>query len=244
MQEFKIFRALGLSFRSWFKNFIPFTLIAAVLYSPVIIWLATVDITESRSLEELLNSVFVRPIYALVGLSALLAPMLTYRVIQELNGTKVSIGASIKYGMRGIIPALVLAVICNVVQLVPAGGIISAIITCIWFVAAPAAVAEKLGPGSAFTRSAELTRGRRWGIFGLTFLIGLLLMVLLMAWIVPMFTSSEENILSSLRQSSILFVVTMGVFQMFTGIVQAVSYCLLRLDKEGVTHDELARVFE
>ena len=36
----------------------------------------------------------------------------------------------------------------------------------------------------------------------------------------------------------------MGVFQMFTGIVQAVSYALLRMDKEGVTHDELARVFE
>ncbi|MBA3394167.1 MAG: hypothetical protein H0T89_16080 [Deltaproteobacteria bacterium] len=244
MQEFKIFRALGLSFKSWFRNFIPFTLIAAVLYSPVILWLATIDLSATRSVEDLLNDVFVRPIYALVGLSALLAPMLTYRVIQELNGTKVSMMASVKFGMRGILPAILLAVLTNVAQLVPMGGIISAIITCIWFVAAPAAVAEQLGPVTAFTRSSELTRGRRWGIFGLTFLIGLALVALLMAWVIPMFEKSEADLMSTMRQSAIMFVVTMGIFQMFTGIVQAVSYALLRLDKEGVTHEELAKVFE
>ena len=244
MEQFKVFRAIGLSFKSWFRNFIPFTLIAAVLYSPVLIWLATLDLSQTRSLDELLNDVFVRPIYVLIGLSALLAPLMTYRVIQELNGTKVSILTSIKYGLRGILPGVFLAVITNVAQLVPMGGIISAIITCIFFVAAPAAVAEKVGPIQAFSRSSELTSGRRWGIFGLTFLIGLMLIGLLMVWIVPMFQSSEEQLMSSMKSSAIMLVVTMGIFQMFTGIVQAVSYALLRMDKEGVSHDELAKVFE
>ena len=122
MQEFQIFRALGLAFRSWFRNFIPFTLLAAVLYSPVIIWITMVDLEKANSLDEILSSVFVRPIYALVGLSALLSPLLTYRVIQELNGTKVSMGTSIKFGLRGIVPALILAVVINVIQLAPGGG--------------------------------------------------------------------------------------------------------------------------
>lgn len=244
MQEFKIFRALGLAFRSWFKNFIPFTVLAALLYSPVILWIATYDVASIESFEQLVDHVFVKPIYALVGVSALLAPMLTYRVVQDLNGAKVAFGTSLKYGLRGIIPAVVLAVITNVVQLVPAGGIISAVITCIWFVAAPAAVAEKLGPGTAFTRSAELTKGRRWGIFGLTFLIGIVMVVVMVVWIVPMAERAPAELLAAAKTSAIAFVVIMGVFQTFTGIVQAVSYCLLRLDKEGVTHAELARVFE
>lgn len=244
MQEFRIFRALGLAFRSWFRNFIPFTLLAAVLYSPVIIWITTIDPEKAKSLDDLVNSIFVRPIYVLVGISTLLAPMITYRVIQELNGTKVSMGTSIRFGLRGILPALILAVVTNVLQLIPMGGIVGAIVTCIWFVAAPAAVAEQLGPVAAMSRSAELTHGRRWGIFGLTFLIGLALVVILMAWIVPMLQKPDLEILTKLKQYSITFVVLMGVFQLFTGIVEAVSYALLRQDKDGVTHEELARVFD
>lgn len=243
MNEFRIFRALGMAFRSWFKNFIPFTLLAAVLYSPVVLWIFTWDPNEAGGLEEVLNKAFVWPVYFIVGLSTLLAPMLTYRVIQELNGTKVSMLASIKYGMRGVMPALILAVVTNLLQLVPFGGIAGAIITCMWFVAAPAAVAEKLGPIAALTRSAELTSGRRWGIFGLTFLMGIVLIIMLMVWIAPMF-AGDGDLEGSLRSSSLFFIGTMAVFQMFTGIVEAVSYALLRQDKDGVTHDELAKVFE
>jgi len=244
MTEFRIFRALGMAFRSWFKNFIPFTILAAVLYSPVVIWILTWNPNEASSLDEVLNKAFMWPIYLIVGLSTLLAPMMTYRVIQELNGTKVSMLTSVKYGMRGIVPAIILAVVTNLLQLVPFGGIVGAVVTCMWFVAAPAAVAEKLSPFQALSRSSELTRGRRWGIFGLTFLIGLMLIGMLMVWIVPMFEKSGEDLAASLKSSSLLFVGTMALFQMFTGIVEAVSYALLRQDKDGVTHDELARVFE
>jgi len=244
MNEFRIFRALGLAFRSWFNNFIPFTLVAAVLYSPVVIWILTWNPSEASSLEEILDKAFVWPIYLIIGLSTLLAPMMTYRVIHELNGTKVSMLTSIKYGMRGIMPAIILAVITNVLQLVPGGGIGAAVVTCMWFVAAPVAVAEQLGPFQALSRSSELTKGRRWGIFGLTLLIGLMLIGMLTVWIVPMFEKSGEDLAASLTRSSLLFVGTMALFQMFTGIVEAVSYALLRQDKDGVTHDALARVFE
>jgi hypothetical protein len=244
MDQFRIMRALGLSFRAWARNFIPFTLLAALLYAPVVIWIATYDYSASHSLERLLDSVFLRPIYVLVGLSTLVAPMLTYRVIQELNGTRVSMLTSVKYGLRGILPAIIVAVIVNLLQLIPAGGIVGAILTCMWFVATPAAVAERLGPFAALSRSGHLTGGRRWGIFGLTFLMGLLLVGLLMLWIMPMFAADADTVVGSLRKTAILLVVTVGVFQTLTGIVQAVSYALLRQDKEGISHEELARVFE
>jgi uncharacterized membrane protein YbhN (UPF0104 family) len=76
-------------------------------------------------------------------------------------------------------------------------------------------------------------------------MIGLAMVALLLVWIAPMFTNSGvDKILSNLKTYSIAFVLIMGFFHMLTGIVQAVSYCLLRQDKDGVSHEELARVFE
>jgi len=244
MEQFKISRALGLSFKSCFRNFLPFTLLAAVLYSPLVIWFATATPESATDLEDVFNTVFMYPIYFTIGVSALLPPLLTYRVIQELNGTTVSFLTSIKFGLRGVLPALFLAVITNVAQHVPGGGFVSAFLTCLYFVATPAAVAEKLGPFTAFSRSAELTKGRRWGIFGLTFLLGLMLAGLLLIWIIPMLEGGSLDSASSIRSSSIAVVVILGVFQMFTGVAQAVSYALLRQDKDGVSHAELARIFD
>ncbi len=249
LQEFKISRALGLSIKAWFTNFVPFTILAAVLFAPVLIYVMQIDVMEtaasSENVEELMNKIFVYPVWYVVGASALLAPLLTYRVIQQLNGSKASIVTSIKYGLRGFLPALILAVVTSVANMIPMGGIIGAILTCIWFVGAPAAVAEQLGPVAALSRSATLTHGRRWGIFGLLFLINLVQIGLMAIFVVPLFTNDNGmEVLTTIKSTSLFVIVIMAVFQMFNGIVEAVSYALLRQDKDGVTHEELARVFE
>jgi hypothetical protein len=244
MEQFKISRALGLSFTSCLRNFVPFTLLAAVLYSPLVFWYVTSKPESATDLDDLLNTVFMYPIYFTIAVSTLLPPLLTYRVIQELNGAKVSFVTSLKLGLRGVLPALFLAVVTNVAQRVPGGGFLSAFLTCIYFVATPAAVAEKLGPFAAFSRSAELTKGRRWGIFGLTFLLGLMQIGLLLIWIIPMISSGSVDAAAHMRGSSMMVVAVLGVFQMFTGVAQAVSYALLRQDKDGVSHAELARIFD
>lgn len=245
MQEFRVFRALGLAFKAWFRNFIPITLLAAVLYTPVIVWIATSTPDLTATKDALVNNYFVRPTYVLVGLATFMAPLLTYRIIQDLNGTRVSLLTSIKYGMRGIVPAILLAAITNVLAMVPIGGILGAIINCIWFVASPAAVAERLGPIAALSRSAVLTKGRRWGIFGLTFVVGLLMVLLMLAYIIPMVQHPDlQDPAGQFKQAAIVIVLLAALFNTLTGIVAAVSYALLRQDKDGVTHEELARVFE
>ena len=245
MQEFRVFRALGLAFKAWFRNFIPITLLAAVLYTPVVVWIATSTPDLTATKDALVNNYFVRPTYVLVGLATFMAPLLTYRIIQDLNGTRVSLLTSIKYGMRGIVPAILLAAITNVLAMVPIGGILGAIINCIWFVASPAAVAERLGPVAALSRSAVLTKGRRWGIFGLTFVVGLLMVLLMLAYIIPMVQHPDlQDPAGQFKQAAIVIVLLAALFNTLTGIVAAVSYALLRQDKDGVTHEELARVFE
>ncbi len=102
MQQFKIFRALGMSFKAWFANFVPFTVLAAVLFSPVIIWAVMLPGGEAGYSPQRYVDFFERGTWVLVGLSALLAPMLIYRVIEHLNGRRASILTSIKFGARGI----------------------------------------------------------------------------------------------------------------------------------------------
>jgi hypothetical protein len=241
MQQFKVFRAIGIAFKAWFSNFIPITLLAAILYAPAIILATTLKGTDDAISQPQLDN-FQHILWLVIAASSLLAPFLTYRVVQYMNGTSSSIITSITHGFRGIIPVIIVAVVVNVLQMIPVGGIIGAILQCIWFVAGPAAVAERLNPIAALSRSSELTKGRRWGIFGLLFLIGLGLVIVMIALFAPMIANGGRG--SDFKHMVMIIVPTFCGFQLFVGVVQAVSYSLLRADKDGVTHEELAKVFE
>jgi hypothetical protein len=248
VDQFRVFRAMGLAFKAWFANFIPFTLVLAVLYAPLIYWtllLPTTD-AESQATQDAYLTFFSRAPYLLVGMTMFISPLITYRVIQYLNGAKSSMGTSLRFGIRGILPAIIMAVATTLVQMLPAGFILGMILTCWWFVAGPAAVVERLNPIEALSRSAVLTNGRRWGIFGIYLTIIIVVVVVVLAWFVPMFANlkNSDSDLSTARNAVLAFIVMYGIFQLYTGIVQAVSYSLLRGDKDGVSNDELAKVFE
>lgn len=233
MQEFGAFRTLGWTFRMWFRNFVPFTLVAAVLCVPSVLLISKSDPSTASTVDDLVKMYFTHPMYVTIGMSTLLVPLLVYRVIRQLEGTWISLAASMQAGLLGILPALILTVVMNVLQLVPMGGIAGAVVMCVWFVAAPAAIAERLGPFAALERSAELTRGRRWNIFGLSFLIGVALVASFFIWVYPAMSAADAD-LTSIRRPAMGCVVAMGVLYMFTGIAQAIGYVLLRREKEGL----------
>lgn len=248
MEQFRVFRAIGLSFKAWFANFIPITLLAVILYSPIVVWVATMP-SGGSSVEtsDAWITLLTRGTWVLAGLSTLIPPLITYRVIQYMNNQKASMLTSIKYGLRGIIPAVILAAVTNVLQLAPFGGIISIVVTCYWFVAAPAAVVEGLNPIAALSRSAALTQGRRGGIFGMNFLLGIIIIAMLFAMVFPLIDTHGKDpaeVAAQLKRVAIYVLSTVCVFQLFSGVVQAVSYSLLRGDKDGVSNEELAKVFE
>ena len=245
MEQFRISRALALSFKCWVRNFIPFTLLAVLLHAPLLIWLATVDLDPQSSAQRVLDHFFTYPIYIVTATSTIIPSLLTYRVVQELNGSKVSMWASIRHGLRGLPPAILLALVLHFINKLPvAGAFVSAIATCVYYVVAPAAVAERLGPLRAFVRSAELTRGRRWGIYGLSLLLGVIALAMLFLWIMPSLEQGFALAITTVVSSSIAFNVVFGLLELYGGIVQAVSYALLRQDKDGTSLEELARVFE
>lgn len=95
------------------------------------------------------------------------------------EGHEASFGESVAAGLTVIIPLVLLtlllavAVILGLVLLIVPG----VMLYCMWAVATPALVAERIGPLAALARSRHLTRGARWKIFGLT------LLVLIVSWV-------------------------------------------------------------
>jgi len=252
-QSFKIFRAIGLSFRAWFANIIPITLLAAVLYAPVLYLSARLpgaeaaaDMTQ-RQLYDAYLIFFERAAWLLAGTGALMAPLLTYRIVQWMNGKRTSIWTSLRFGVRGIIPAALIGATTSILGMIPYGVVIAILIICIFFVAAPAAVAEKLGPVNALWRGARLTDGRRGGIFVIYFLMTVTVLVVIFSALSPMMEGEHADLsdgIFALKRAVYILVATVAVFQIITAVIQAVSYSLLRTDKDGISNEELATVFD
>jgi len=240
MREFKVFRALGLSFRAWFRSFVDFTLLGALLFAPIFVSIALVGPSADEDQMELL---LVLSFVVATIVSTLLAPLLIHRVVQDLDGKPTPMLTSVRVGFRGALAELVAGLGVLGAGVVPViGGILSMMFRCKWFVAAPAAVVEKRGPLEAVDRSGQLTEGRRWAIFGLYVLIVLVTIAVSIAWMIVALTISDTP---RGHQVALLGVaVVIGAMQLFKGVVAAVTYVMLRGEKEGPPQEQLGNVFD
>lgn len=112
----------------------------------------------------------------------------------------------------------------------------------IWFVAMPARVAEDISVFGAFSRSAALTSGRRWGVFAVlvvSVLIALLLQTVIgfaqIAVVGLTFESTIETLLFSVLSEAAGAIIIVAA----TGV----AYYLLRIEKEGGDANAVADVF-
>ena len=106
--------------------------------------------------------------------------------------------------------------------------------TMLW-VAVPAAVVERPGVFRSLSRSAFLTKGHRWQIFGVILLIGI--GGLAIGYFV-------ERVFGLGALGAILSWAVSAVVSAFAASVTAVGYSALRLAKEGVGIEEIAGVFD
>jgi len=101
--------------------------------------------------------------------SLILQGTLIHGAVGDMEGRPMSVSASLATGLRAFLP-LFLILICVAVPV--AFGCLLLIVPGVmlaaaWCVAGPAYVVEQTGVFDAIARSAELTRGNRWRIFGL-----------------------------------------------------------------------------
>lgn len=103
---------------------------------------------------------------------AILQGALVHGAVEDLNGRRASISDSLAVGLRAFLPLIGIAILAFVALFVGYLLLVvpGVILTCMWMVAVPAFIVERTTITGAFGRSAELTRGNRWRIFGLLLL--------------------------------------------------------------------------
>ena len=187
---------------------------------------------------------------------------LTYALLLTLSGGKPSYRDLVR-GLSFAIPIMVVFFIDDLPSMISsllgvpdsvhdriivvriAVSIASYVLSVLWFAAAPAVVAEGLGPIAALRRSIFLTADRRWPIFGLIFAGGFVFAALGMAMASIANAVNVEvghkgpNLISWIGDY-----VLPAIVLVFWTAAQTVMYCALRLAKQGVGVQELARVFD
>ena len=188
---------------------------------------------------------------AAVVTTAILQGALIYATIQDLNGQRPSVGASLATGLRNFLPLLVvtllfvLAVAFGMVLLVVPGVMIA----CAWCVAVPALVADRTGIMGAFSRAAELTRGNRWQIFGLAVIVWVALLIIGLIFNaimgVSMIAQDPSRVLEQVLSPAFLIVsvIRSTITSVIGATAIAVIYVELRRAREGGGPQWLADIF-
>lgn len=241
-ENFGVGAVLGTGFRVYARNIIPFTLITALVYLPMIIWTYVTFSDDHLSLAQIQHWQYAEPLVKLV-LGSFVSATLTYGVVKELQGERATIGACIATGFKRMLPALGvgiatgLAVVVGTILLIIPG----LMALCILYVATPASVIEKPGVFGALRRSGELTKGYRWQIFGLV------LLLFILGWGAVKILESAFTPMATMHQVRTFALGAIGLDVLLTAlgsVIAAVAYTMLRGEKEGTSANDLASVFE
>jgi hypothetical protein len=162
--------------------------------------------------------------------------------ILELSGRDADVQGSLVAALGLVLPMIGLAIVSyfaivfGLLLLIVPG-----IILCVmWIVAVPVLVEERPGVFGSLSRSAALTKGSRWPIFGLLVLFLIFWWVVGLAFALLSFGNPFEQ--------PILFAASSAIAAVVNGVVMAAMlaslYFELRTVKEGATTDSLASIFE
>jgi len=174
----------------------------------------------------------------------LLQAALAHGTIVSLNGGRAPLADCLLMSLRNALPLAaivflaVIAIVLGFVVLIVPGVMLS----CTWAVLVPVRVVEQTSVAGTFRRSAALTRGHRWPIFGL-FAMDYIVAIALgwtlrlasgIGFTVPGHMSVAYLVLSGILGSGLAMLSATGI---------AAIYYELRLIKEGGEPEQLAEIF-
>ena len=173
----------------------------------------------------------------------LLFATLTHGTICDLRGTPARIGNSLKWSLGRLLPVIGFTIVAIGMSMAPnflivflPAIVVGLILFTRWWIAVAIVVVERPGVFRSLRRSAELTSGYRWRVFGI-------LIVILIAQNV--LDRAAGVILSGAPSVLIVvsFVITTAA-TVYIAVVSAVCYHDLRIVKDGIDADDIARVFD
>jgi uncharacterized membrane protein len=252
--EFSIGATLGKAFTLFWNHLGVLLLIAGIASIPNLISLwfqapslhnLSLHMTQAESLAALAqskNSSSIVNVLSMIGniFSVFAQATIFITAFGFLTGSSTAIPAAAWAGISRFWPLIGLGLLVALGVLL-AGLLLvipGIILSIVWSVALPACVIEKLGPVRSLGRSAALTKGNRWKLFGLFLVIVI------------------GAVIAALAAAGGLFAVGGGVafgvglyalqviYLALAATVSVVIYHDLRIAKEGIGTDRMAAVFE
>jgi uncharacterized membrane protein len=117
------------------------------------------------------------------------------------------------------------------------------IVNAMYYVAAPACVAEQAGVRASLSRSRFLTKGHRLQIFGAFVLVWIVLLITNIA-ITAAVIALAGPVTMAMRAVQVVSYVVPAFLGAFNAVLVGVFYYQLRVAKEGVDIDKIASVFD
>jgi hypothetical protein len=240
LTDFRVGGVLNRTLSVLSRNFLTFFIVTTIAGLPTIL-LTQSMVTDgtNRSAAQLLGLLLLGGFLAIV-LYTLSQAIVLYGAFQDMRGRPVSLTESLQVGLRRFFPIIGLAISVSFAAMV---GLMLFIVPCfilltMWFVATPACVVEQLGPFKSMGRSADLTKGHRWKIFGL------MLLVFLISAVASSMIGAISAVVGGPMLELIASVIWNGIWGAFYAVAAVVTYHDLRVAKEGIDIEQIASVFD
>jgi hypothetical protein len=234
--EFRVGQVLNRTFSVLSRNLLPFCVVTAIAYLPnlFLVGQGSAEMTTGQRVGSVLVAVVVS-----VVLNVLSEAIVLFGAFEDMRGRPVNLIESLKVGLARFFPVIGVALLVGLITGLAAILLVipAFIVVTILFVALPVCIVERMGPVRSLSRSAELTKGNRWKIFGLWLLV----------IIVTMIGSAIIGAIGHLTGAVVGFVLKLiwgALAGAFNAIMVVVSYHDLRVAKEGVDTDKIASVFD
>lgn len=229
---FNVGSVLSRAFSTLFKNPVVFFGLALIAVAPSII----IQILMG---ENAAAGIIARIVGMILG--CVVQGATAYGVYCVLRERTATVGDSVSRGMARIAPLVGTAVLAGIgIGIASLFLVIPGVVMmCIWAVAIPACVIEGLGPNESLRRSGALTLGYRLPIF-------VLMLITSIASIVVVFGVGAivGGATGSVAVGAIAAAIGLIAIQAFSSVMSAVIYYDLRMLKEGVGLDNLAKIFD
>jgi hypothetical protein len=176
--------------------------------------------------------------------NSILQGALVHITTADLVGRRATVADGLATGLRNFLPLIAVAILFGVAMvfgllLLIVPGVILGVM---WCVTVPALIVERTTISSSFTRSAQLTKGSRWRIFGLV-VIALVIGFVIRAVLDAVFGGAP-----GLMAGHPLALVGILIGAIINGVIGAVGvsvlYTELRRLRDGVSVTDLAAVFD
>jgi hypothetical protein len=250
-ERFEFGRVVGQTFGLIGRNFIWFLLLALVFVGIPQFGYLYAQAYVYSSQPALVVWVTIGGVIVSLVTTYILQGALTRAAVDDLSGRGMRIGPAIGDGLANFFPLFIVALLVGIGTMLGALLLIipAFLLAVRWAVSAPVVVMERKGPTGAMGRSAELSEGHRWAIFGL------LLIYVIFAYAVQIgvvLGLSAVGIAITERFSlGVPGLIFAGVSAASAAIVTLIStvgsaslYFELRRVKDGVGVEDLAKVFD